>query len=206
MARDLALRQLLEEALSHVLGDSRNSKFGVQYVKQRPLAQDAKIEKEMGSEMAGEQLEKRLRGFKYPYPHGTQKKGTTFYDHLKKLGLLKLLFDIVFLVQIYFARFEISYRHLQYDHHKKQLSHHGYKMAVHRELMNELVRHLKRISYILHDNRVPDEWLSEYRKSALKELWRQAEAYYRGTSTFFTVVPSRMRPRAHTVDIDGRTG
>lgn len=199
MARDVALRKLLEEALPHVSEQLGSAPKLSRNERRWGIGTD-RLEKEMSRPFLVEQLTKRLKGFKYPYRQGT-KRGTTFYDYLKKLGLLKWLFSssFIWIVRLTWSRILNDQRGRERDTRKVSID--GYKMASHRALMNEIARHLTRVSNILQGNEVPDEYLSEYRKSSLRELRRQAETYYQDALLFSFIVPSRVRGRYSTAGL-----
>jgi hypothetical protein len=211
MARDLPeqMRKLLDEALLQVIEEirsqptakaTRERTWPHAYARSESIAEE--IEAKIGfPEQIATQLKERLCAFKYPYPHGT-KKGTTFYDHLKKLRLLRWFFSWPFLWVVgaaWFRRFSDESEEVL---RKKLISHHGYELAFHRELMREIARTLGHVSRILEKYRVPKEWLSDYRKASLKELWRQATSYYFDMEPgLYYKVPSRARSMSHDVYI-----
>jgi hypothetical protein len=126
-----------------------------------------------------EELLRRLKGFKYPYPHGT-KKGATFFDHVTKIGLLEFLTTAPFLYVVR-SVWQLQLIHpLEREQYEQKISEYGYPLAVHRQFMYEVVNDLEQISKITAKYDLPEKWLVKCRTKLLRELRRQVSVLYYG--------------------------
>lgn len=139
-----------------------------------------KVIAQIGSvDASREEILRRLKGFKYPYPAGT-KKGTTFYDHVAKVGLLDFLITAPFLYVVRLVWNLQAVHPLEQAQHKQEVSEYGHPLAFHRELMYEIANDLERISEITAKYDVPEKWLVKCRTELLRELRRQVSVLYSG--------------------------
>lgn len=208
MARDLPaeLRKLLDEALQQEIEELKASPRKKTATRNWPDAQVRSesiaevIEASIGfPEHVANKLESRLCAFEYPYPDGTR-KGTTFYEYLRNVGLLRWCLSWYFLWVVGLAWFLRRSDDMDKYLRKRKLSHHGFNLAFHREMMQEVFRHLQRISQIGEKYRIPQQWFGDYRKILLKVLSNQAAAfYYDSVPGLYYEVPSRARHRSRDV-------
>jgi len=124
------------------------------------------------------ELVARLKHFPYPYPDGN-KKGNTFYSHLKKLGLLALLLSPPLLWDIRMVWFFRRHARLEKSLKAKKLSEFGFPLDFHRKMAIELFDHLERITQLAEQHEVPDmEWFAEYYAAIQAQFLREGAAYY----------------------------
>jgi hypothetical protein len=137
-----------------------------------------KVLREQGKqEQSQRKFLRRLKRFQYPYPEGN-KKGKTFYGHLKDLGLLGFLLSPQFIEEIRTAWFLRRYYELEMELKAKRKSQYLYPMEFHRKMMLETAGHLGRLIRISNKYAVPQRWIADYRAPILKRLFHEASIVY----------------------------
>lgn len=120
----------------------------------------------------------RLRKFLYPYPQGN-KRGKTFHQHVKSLGLLNLITKPPLLWDIRFVWFDRVLSKHQRELKTKKLSQNKYPLRFHRDVMLRVFQHRKDIAKLSRDHGVDDrEWFSQYYEALDQEIFREATKYY----------------------------
>jgi len=158
----------------------------------------AKITAQLSTpETSQARLLERLKAL--PYPFEGRRRDRTFYDKAQKEGVLEILLNPPFLWIVRMAWFFQLDHARAWEQYRNQISQHGYPLAFHRDLMNEIAAHLAGIERITRAHGVPQDWLKTYRAATLSELLRQASVYYPEIRRW-RKTPSRLRPLSLAVD------
>lgn len=116
-------------------------------------------------------MEERLRRVTYPQP-SARSTSTTFFDHLQKKKLLKVVLDgqLFWEIRIWFQidRDERLLSRLR----KEKLSPAGYDLNFHRKMIVETLAHALHVRDLVKEHRVDPGWVKEHlRNTDLQLLW-----------------------------------
>jgi hypothetical protein len=185
------LRRFVSEAVRAWLAERNRHRARFDYAPEGPpwpyISGDkiaARVSREQGPPATSQaQLVRRLRAFRHPYvashPYGvSNRRGKTFFTHVRSLGLLQFVLNPPFLWEVRRAWYFRRHYELEMEQRKKGVSQHGYPISFHKEMMLAISTHLNKISKIASGRKVPEKWFADYRAHAMKQLLAEASIIY----------------------------
>lgn len=125
------------------------------------------------------EIVERLQKIRYPYPTSNDPGGRkTLYQHLSDRGILDLLLEppLLFNIRMIWA-FQRSYG-METQLFKAKKSQYEIPLKLHRQMLTELVRHVRQLDKFANNPEVPRDWFSGYRTQILSAILREAAVCY----------------------------